>query len=70
MNLDDLVAAIDGLVIEAGDDHESIRLLASCRRGLAALAWERFRVKHEAASQARTAAHARATFVQRHKTHI
>ena len=67
MNLDDLVAAVDGLVTEAGDDHESIRILATCRRGLAALAWERFRLRHEAASRVRVANKRRATFARRHQ---
>jgi hypothetical protein len=67
MNLDDLVAAVDGLVIAVGDDHDAASLLSHCRRDLAALAWERFRVRHEALSRQATAARVRAAFVQRHQ---
>ena len=68
--LESTIDAIDLLVGSACLDPEIEAPLTRCRAELAALSWERFRVRHEALSQQATAANARAAFVQRHKTHI
>ena len=65
--LESTIDAMDLLVGAACLDPEIEAPLMQCRARLAALAWERFRVRHEVLSRQATAAHARAAFVQRHQ---
>jgi hypothetical protein len=63
-----LADAVDHFVTLADTDHEVAAVLTRCREGLRAISWERFRLRHEEASQRRVAAKRRAAFIARHQT--
>ena len=67
MDAVEMGVAVGNLMYAAGDDLELGSALYKCQLAVNAIAWERSRLHHEAASRIRVAAKRRATFVRRHK---
>ena len=67
--LENTIDAIDRLIGTTDREYgtEIQAPLMRCRETLAALSWERFRVRHEVLSRQATAARGRASFTARHK---
>ena len=66
--LEETIDAVDFLIKASEMDPDACRTLTTCRNTLAALSWERFRIRHETASRMRCQTKRRTTFVLRHKT--
>ena len=67
MDVVDVTKAIATVMDLVPDDQEVLNTLARCNVTLNAIAWDRFRARHEAASQAKRNARKRVAFVARHK---
>ena len=65
--LEETIDAVDFLITASEMDPDACRTLTTCRNSLAALSWERFRIRHETASMLRCQTKRRAAFVLRHK---
>ena len=65
--LKETIDAVDFLIKASELDPGACRTLTTCRNSLAALSWERFRIRHETASMLRCQTKRRTAFVLRHK---
>jgi hypothetical protein len=65
--LEQSIDAVDFLINAADLDPDVAAPLMRCRNSLAALSWERFRVRHEVLSRQATAKKLRIKFVERHQ---
>ncbi len=69
MDIQSVMTAVSYQQRLAENDYEVGAALARCQASLQAIAWERFRLRHEAACAARAASKKRILFVRRHKSH-
>ena len=65
--LENTIDAMDRLITLGIYDRETTTALTKCRHELAAISWERFRLRHENLSRIARANRDRANFIQRHK---
>ena len=67
MDAAEMSNALGNLMYLVIDDTELASVLYKAQLAVNAISWERFRLRHEAASQIRVMAKRRAAFVARHK---
>lgn len=67
IDVQSVITQIEFQMSRAENDYEVGAALSRCRASLAAIAWERFRLRHEAACAAKALAQQHAMFVRRHK---
>lgn len=61
------IDAIDRLITAGVDDREITAALTKCRQTLAAISWERFRLRHEELNRRAAVAKRHGLFACRHK---
>jgi hypothetical protein len=63
------IDTVDSLIRAALGDPDLERALTTCRHQLAAISWERFRLRHEELNRRTVSARRIAQFTARHKEH-